>query len=481
MTQPIILLTPPLALMDRMGAFSEGGAVMPGLGILYIASYLRRSGHDVRIIDAEGLNLDIAATVDTVCNLNPIVLGISSTTLGITASAEVAAAVKERRPDILVYVGGPHVTALPQETMQSFPQFDGCVLGDGETSFGRMMDNLAAGRPLEEGVDGLIFRKEEEIRHLAKKNHLADLDTLPLPAWDILPGFPRIYRPTFHSYRRLPVANIVTARGCPGVCSFCDRSVFGQTPYFHSIDYVVDMIERLVKDFGIREISIKDDMFVMSPERVSAFCEEIISRKIDVTWSCNARVNYVSEAMLKVMRRAGCWMVSYGIESGSAQMLKKMMKGISLEQIKKALTWTRKNGIVSKGFYMIGIPGETLDTLNASLESLGTLPLDEISVNFYTPFPGSKLYGEVLNEGFIPDFQAMNMQNVVYVPKDLTVSQLRNYQRKMIRSFYLRPKKMALYAGRAVTDFGELKRVWRMGKMFFSAMKSMYINRKEHP
>jgi radical SAM superfamily enzyme YgiQ (UPF0313 family) len=177
-------------------------------------------------------------------------------------------------------------------------------------------------------------------------------------------------------------------------------------------------------------------------------------------------VNYVSDELLREMKRAGCWMISYGIESGSPEMLKKMMKGITINQVKNALELTRQNGIVSKGFFMIGVPGETVGTLEKTLAFIKTLPLDELNINFFTPFPGSKLFGEVLQEGFKPDFSRMSMLDPVYVPKGLSEGILRKYQKRIIYSFYLKPLKIIEYLSRILKDVNECKRILRMGKMF---------------
>lgn len=460
-----ILLTPPLDLKQRMGDLAEGGAVMPGLGLLYIAAFLRQKDLPVMVLDAEGRGFDLEHTVRALTGENPGILGITATTLSIISAANVAQAIKSVIPTIKIFIGGPHVTAMPMETMQTWPYIDGCVLGDGELSFLKIVQNLQDNLEFYQGVNGLVWRRDDEIYTNPKKGHLRDLDTLPFPAWDLLKGFPKIYRPTFHSYRRLPVANIATTRGCPHACSFCDRSVFGRKTYSHSIDYVIAMINYLVKDFGIKEISIKDDMFILSPNRVIEFCRQLRNKKIDITWSCNARINSVDNELLREMKRAGCWMISYGIESGSPKMLKKMTKGITKEQIVRALELTRQNNIVSKGFFMIGMPGETLTTLNETLDFIKKLPLDELNINFFTPFPGSRLFDEVVQEGFVPDFKRMNMLDPVYVPVGLTQKNLLKYQKQIICSFYLRFSKIVEYLLRSLKNTHELKRLFRTLKM----------------
>jgi radical SAM superfamily enzyme YgiQ (UPF0313 family) len=467
-----------------MGRLAEGGAVMPGLGILYIAALLREQGLPVMILDAEGRGLDLEQTIRLIVKEQPDILGITATTLSIVSAAEVARGVKYIIPEIKVFVGGPHVTAMPIETMEYWIDIDGCVIGDGEISFLKIVKNLQLNLEVGQEVDGLVWRKDKnsKIYTNPKKSHLNNLDILPFPSWDLLKGFPKIYRPPVHSYHRLPVANIITTRGCPFACSFCDRSVFGRKVYSHSVEYIIEMIKYLIKDFGIREISIKDDMFILSHDRVIEFCRQFRNENIDLTWSCNARVNSVNGELLREMKRAGCWMISYGIESGSPKMLTKMKKGITKEQIINTLKLTRKHGIVSKGFFMLGVPGETKDTLNETYNYIRKIPLDEINVNFFTPFPGSNLYHEVVDEGFEIDFNLnrMSMLEPVYVPKDLMAEDLTRCQKQIILSFYLNLSKIAYYILRTLKNFSELKRILRMGKVFFNITRSSLENKWLH-
>jgi radical SAM superfamily enzyme YgiQ (UPF0313 family) len=232
------------------------------------------------------------------------------------------------------------------------------------------------------------------------------------------------------------------------------------------------MIEYIVKNFGIKEISIKDDMFLLSSERVYEFCRQIRKKKIDIIWSCNARVNNVSDELIQEMRGAGCWMISFGIESGSSLMLQKMMKGISKDQIMNALKLTRKHGVISKGFFMLGAPGETIKTLNETEDYIKKLPLDEMNVNFFAPFPGSNLFREVIKEGFKIDFSKMNMLEPVYVPKNLTAEDLIKCQKRIILSFYLNFSKIAGYVIRTFKNIDEFKRILRMGKVFYYITRS---------
>lgn len=466
MSVKVLLLYPPIEKNSRAGRFADCIAVMPGLGLLYIASILRENNFDVRILDSEGLSLTFKQTVERVKNESPDVIGITSTNMSIVSCLKLVKVLKGILKDTLIFIGGPHVTAVPEETLKSEPSLDACFLGDSELTFLKAVKNINENKLFYDNNNGIVYRRDSSIIRLQKKGHFKDLDKLPFPAWDLLELFPKRYRPPFHSYHKLPLANIVTTRGCPMLCTFCDRSVFGDKLISHSNEYVVEMIQKLVSDFGIREISIKDDMFTFSKKRVLEFCELLQKKNINISWNCNARVNSVDLTMLKAMKKSGCWLISYGIESGSEKMLSKMDKRITKNQVVSALKMTREVGIASKGFFMTGIPGETKETVDETLCFIKTLPLDEISINYFTPFPGTKLYNEAVEDGFKPDYQKMNMQELVYCPSTIHHKDLKAAMKKIIYTFYLNPKKLGRNIGRSLKNYSEFKRFVRMSKAF---------------
>ena len=215
-------------------------------------------------------------------------------------------------------------------------------------------------------VRGIAYRPDASCRELIltpPREPIEDLDSIPFPAWDLLPDLAKSYCPPAHTVKRFPASLIMTSRGCPGKCTFCDNKVFGRSVRTHSADYVVRLIRHLQQQYGIRELQIRDDNFLASKQRAVELCQRLIDEKIDLAWSCAGRVDMITPDMLQLMKRAGCWQIWYGIESGSNRVLKAIRKNTTCERIEAAVRSTKRAGISPCGFFMIGLPTETEDDI----------------------------------------------------------------------------------------------------------------------
>jgi radical SAM superfamily enzyme YgiQ (UPF0313 family) len=448
----ILFATPPLSMGKRYGTLAGIGSSAPTLGILQLAAVTRQQGVETFLLDAAALNLDQAAFLKQLAEISPDILGLSATTLSITHAAGVAASAKQMAPKLSVIIGGPHISAVPVETMERFPVFDVAVVGEGEETVLELLTALSGAKPLSE-VEGIVYRDESGVRMNQRRPFLKALDTLPRPAWDMLEGFPQRFSPAVFKTRRLPAASLVTSRGCPNKCIFCDRSVFGASCHVFSAGYVVDMMVELYEKFGVREFCFEDDTFITFKARLVEICQRLIDLKLGISWSCLGRVNQVTEENLLLMKRAGCWQISFGVESGSQEILENIHKKVTLQQIRHALQISRDAGLLNKGFFIVGHPGETKETLQMTYDFIMDNPLDDISVTMLTPFPGTELHARAAEFGtFDPDWEKMNLLNTVFVPYGLTEGDLLQAQKKMIRDFYLRPRIIASYAGRALRN-----------------------------
>jgi anaerobic magnesium-protoporphyrin IX monomethyl ester cyclase len=368
---------------------------------------------------------------------------LTATTSGIVAAAELARRIKAAKPDTTTVIGGCHASALPSETLQEFPGFDLAAIGEGEETLVDILRHREVDVAGPWSIPGTAVRDGHDtaVRLAAPRPVLADLDALPLPAWSLLPGFPRAFRPSPARLLRWPCASVVLTRGCPNQCMFCDRSVFGNRCRAYSPAYAVRLVNDLRQNHGVRELLIEDDTFVVSRKRVQEFCERLIAERVDVTWSCLGRADAVAPELLRLMRRAGCWHVSYGIESGDAAILAAMHKRLDVEQIRQAVQWTCEAGLRSKGFFIVGFPGETEESLRKSRELANSLPLDDITVMQMTPFPGSELYRTAEQYGtFERDWRKMNVLETVFVPHGLSREDLDAARSRMLREFYMRPR-----------------------------------------
>ncbi|MBW2194729.1 MAG: radical SAM protein, partial [Deltaproteobacteria bacterium] len=323
----------------------------------------------------------------------------------------------------------------------------------GEHSIVKLVDSLAAGKkPLD--IPGVSFRQDSQVYFGPDPVPIEDLDSLAFPAWDLLDGFPAQYRPALFKYKQLPSTHAVSARGCPNKCIFCDTSVFGRRVRFHSPEYVLEMADYLVKDFGIKEIIFEDDQFLLKKERVEKICEGFLNAKWRMSWSCSGRVNSANDlGLLKLMKQSGCWQINYGIESGSQEILDSANKAITTRQVERAVYLTTNAGILSKGYFILGLPQETEETMKKTIRFAKSLSLNDVSVFMLTPFPGSRMYKIAEHYGvFDKDFHRMNILNAVYVPRGLSKEKLLYYQRRFMRQFYLRPRIISNYLERLMTN-----------------------------
>jgi radical SAM superfamily enzyme YgiQ (UPF0313 family) len=444
----ILFITPHLSREKRYGSLAGGGSSSPSLGILMLAAVARHHGFDCTVIDASALELSEQDLLQRIATIRPDVIGISSPTLAIGNASNIATAVKRLYPDIRIIAGGPHITAAPLETMSRFPALDIAVIGEGEATITELLTVLQDDAD-PASVQGIVYRNGNNLCDTGRRPKITDLDALPFPAWDLLEGFPQRYLPAPFKVRNLPAATLVTTRGCPNTCIFCDRSVFGSSCHAYSAEYIVREMAELYQRYGIREFSFEDDTFITFKKRLVELCEKLITLKLDISWTCLGRVNHVTADILKLMRAAGCWQISFGIESGSQGILDLVNKGITLDQIRNAADLCQDAGIKSKGFFIIGHPGETRETLRVTLDFALKLPLNDISVSLMTPFPGSEIYDRASEFGtFDANWENMNLLNAVFVPNGLTREELVSAQKVLLKRFYLRPRIIAEYAVR---------------------------------
>jgi radical SAM superfamily enzyme YgiQ (UPF0313 family) len=412
----------------------------PSFGLLCLAASARQAGAQVTLAESAASRTGEEACRQ-ILQTRPTVVGISATTAGIVAAGELARSLKAAKPDVLTVVGGCHASALPEDTLRSFPALDLVVHGEGELTLVAILQEFERTGRVPSGLEGTAERTPNGIRLNPPRPLIANLDDLPFPAWDLLPGFPHRYRPSPMRIRRWPCASLVLTRGCPNRCTFCDRSVFGNRCRSHSPGYAVRMIRDLHDRYAVREFLLEDDTFIIRKDAVREFCERLIQERIPMTWSCLGRADRVDPELLRLMRRAGCWHIAYGIESGDPGILERVHKNLDLQQIRQAVTWSRQAGLRTQGFFMVGFPGETRETLAATRRLAKTLPLDDISVMQLSPFPGSELYETAADLGsFQRDWRKMNALNTVFVPNGLTAADLETARARLIREFYLQPR-----------------------------------------
>jgi radical SAM superfamily enzyme YgiQ (UPF0313 family) len=438
----VVLFMPAASSKARYGRLRRvlgRGTIRPHLGLLSLGGVLKRAGHTVHLVDGMALGLDADQAASQVLSLSPDIVACTAYSLSIGEAAAVAARIKRASGRALTVIGGPHLTAVPEQTLTRYDSFDIGVAGEGEQT----LLELAAwhGEADLRHIDGLVLRNQDRVEMTPPRALIDDLDGLPFPAWDLLAGYPDNYPLHRSRYRRIPVADVCTSRGCPYQCTFCDKAVFGSRFRGFSAAYVTDLVLWLHRRLGVAEIMFKDDLIMQDRDRFRQICEGLLESGAPLTWSCMGRADLVDAELLRLMKRAGCWQISYGIESGSQPLLDRANKRLDLRQVEHAVHMTRRAGLSARGFFVLGLPGETRSTIRESIALAKRIPLDDINVALCTPFPGSRLYAEASRHGeFDADWSAMNKLSAVFVPNGLTRNELERSLVRFFAEFYGRPR-----------------------------------------
>lgn len=399
------------------------------LGLGYIAAVLKEAGFTVKVMDGEITDMQ---------DFMPDVVGISAMTPQIEEAWNIAEQIKQVLPLTTIVLGGVHPTTLPLESL-SRDYIDIVVLGEGEITMKELCLAIRDKTPLLD-VKGIIYK--EKIGHIIgtkPRELIENLDTLPFPARELF-DFPKSYSPGY--YRKLPCATILTSRGCPGRCTFCNKSIFGNKFRMRSAKSVVYEMAHLIVDYGIKEFHISDDNFSTDKNRALEICERIICAKLNTTWACSngIRVDFVTQELLDKMKQSGCYRVAFGIESGSPEILRNINKNITLEKVENAVKMAKKAGIVTVGFFMVGNYGETDKTIHETIKFIKKIGLDYTQFTIATPYPGTELAKQVEGRGCVfanrwSDFNTYT--GSVFEWDNLPKWKIDQFQAQMYRKCYL--------------------------------------------
>ncbi|MEJ2095560.1 MAG: radical SAM protein [Deltaproteobacteria bacterium] len=356
----------------------------PPLGLACIAAALESAGIEVKILDCVVFPYTRQFLEQTIAQFDPHCVGATAVTMNVDEAVSVLRDAKNIAPGIFTLIGGPHVSFRAQETLQTAPEIDAVVIGEGEETVVELADALHTGKPLQ-AIRGLAYRENHTIKITEPRPLIANLDRLPEPARHHI---------ALGRYRALGLPiSITTSRGCPYSCIFCvGRKMVGSKIRYRSPAKIVDELARL-SNLGFHQINIADDLFTASKQHCLAVCDELIQRGVKIPWTSFARVDTVSPELLQRMKTAGCTAVSFGVESGSPEILKRIRKGISLDQVFAAVAMCNHAGITPQASFILGLPGETPNTLQATvdmadrLKQLGALH----GFHLLAPFPGTEV------------------------------------------------------------------------------------------
>jgi len=437
----VLLLNPPSS--DNKKFIREGrctqeqgvwATLWPPLSLATMGAVLEEAGHVVKIVDCAAQEMNRDAVGHLMREFFPEAVIWSTGTPSIESDLELASFIKGCDDKVSTAVFGTHVTVLDKECLTAFPAIDCIIRNEPEMTLGALVTTLAEGGRLAD-VAGITFRTDTgTISANPPRPFIEDLDSLPLPAWHLL-DLDR-YRLPLKGKRFLMVAPL---RGCPFNCSFCTcQTYYGKKLRKRSVESLLKEIEYDGERFGMRDFFIWAETFVVDRAYVAALCRGIIERGLRISWTSNSRVDTVDRELLTLMAQAGCWMISYGIESGSQKILDESHKGTTLEQAAEAVRYAREAGIKTVGHFILGLPGETEASLKQTINYARSLPLDLAQFYCAVPFPGSRLYDRALEEGWItrPDYSCFKQDCALMELPTISSDEVNRYRTLAYKRFY---------------------------------------------
>lgn len=371
--------------------FNKRENLEPPLGICYIAANLKTiDGVNVYLKDYEVSHFSDAELKKDISELGIDIVGVSFRTASYRSAKEFIAGVKAVKKDIFITAGGHHATAFPKETLLDL-KCDAIVAGEGEYTFRELVERLSAGLTLK-GLDGVVYLDgDSNVVANNRRKPIEDIDLLPFPARELL---------DLASYN---VLTILTSRGCPFNCIYCDKGISTRSVKFRSAESIFNEIRHIVKDLGKNKLYVVDDHFFLNKNRLLPVLNRIIEERLPVSWVCQARVDGISEDVLAAAKKAGCEQIMFGIETGDETELAYMRKSASLDAAARAVELTKKSGITARANFMLGFPVSTKDTMRNTIKFAKKIMPDIVRFFAVSPLPNTDLWDDIYGKGRIPD------------------------------------------------------------------------------
>lgn len=448
MNHSVVLIVPPLTLEDRYGEDMKyfGGVTEP-LGIAYLAGCLQNEQVDVAIIDAPAENKSINDIIQEIVNKRYSLIGISILTPAFGAAKALCLSIKAHLTDLTIILGGPHCTAMPERTLTEISSADLVCFGEGERTIVEVAQNkynntLAT-------INGICYRdKAGKIIKNNPRPFIKNIDEIPSPARHLLP-MEKYHLTASRVADDSYCPTIIVARGCPFGCTYCSHT-FGRKIRFHSIERILSEIKFLMAEYNISQLNIEADTLTANKKFINQLCNALIETGMNkkVKWTCESRVDTVTSDLLVMMKKAGCWQISYGIETGNQRLLDMINKSVTLEQIEETVQLTHRADITIRGFFMLGLPSETRKESMETIDFAIKLNPQWAQFTITTPYPGTPMFDQLDRTGEIRTYDWKNYNTwsgwkkdaqLPFVAEGRTLEELIDLQKMALRKFYIRP------------------------------------------
>jgi anaerobic magnesium-protoporphyrin IX monomethyl ester cyclase len=449
--------------ISKFGGYSFAGPRLQPYNILQIASLLKLKGiKNIDLIDTEIEKPYIQEILNHIKTSMPDVIGISIYTKSLIYIYELLRNVKERFPGIIIIAGGPHATIAPERLLtENYVDF--CVSREGEYAFYELVDALDKGKDTKCIKNLCYLDKKNAVIRNPERPYIEQLDDLPYPEFELIRKNMHMYRPQIMTYKKRPMSILVTSRGCAHSCSFCPSSGIwkGSRWRAHSAGYVVGLIKRIHKDFGIREVCFNENSFALDRQRVIDISKKIIDENIDIMWTANVNMRSLDEELLWYMKRSGCWLLSVGIESGSDIILKDIKKPLAVKEAKQKIFLMHKAGIKVRGYFMLGHLRDTAYTINKTITFGKNLSLFSVNFSVLIPIQGSEIYRDIYGTDHLEGTGESDNYNVLnsrgFEHPGFTMKQLDEFQRRAFKNFFINFRQTLIFI-MSINSFEDLRK-----------------------
>ena len=450
-------------------------AIIPNLGLGYLAAWLRRDGFEAYILDCNKESIDAESFAAYLMRNEFHLVGFQVYTSNLYNTGEMTKITRRLMKDAIIVIGGPHPSGDPEHALDFLQEVDCAVVGEGELAIAELMKlsrSDMGNASVLSNINNIAFRDKEKGLTINKRIFIENLDEIPMPAWDLID--PRTYPISPHGTfaRAYPVAPIITTRGCSCPCTFCAAfRIVGRKVRSRSAASVLDEITHLYREYKVREFHIEDDNFTFQKDYVMRIADGIMERGLDIRWACpnGIRIDKIDEEVLSRMEQSGCYSISFGIESGSNRVLRAMKKNLTIEEIEAKIVMIKKSSRMNvTGFFLIGYPGETEEDIRETLRFSRRLKIDKASFSPVMPLPGSEIYrGWKKKIGATPiDWKRFLYYQFIPFVSDVDEKKLKRYIKMAVWGFYIRPR-IIIGILREIKTFHQVKVLLKRARTIF--------------